>query len=182
MLITKEKVKYQTGDLIAMAKGHPIRKKIVEQIAAVDNEAMKKALTGLNEGTLWKHRYAGNAIDIFFLTTLDKADKYIEIAEKVAEGKKVAVYVQPSMQGRYCHVELVIPYADADKEVAKTLYVALMEALLAEGAFFSRPYGICNDKIFEKAPMQVKTIEKLKKMFDSKNILNPNRFYKEVAK
>lgn len=177
----EEKVNYQTADLIALAKAHPIRQKIVEQIDAADNEAMKKALTGLNEGTLWKLRYTGNAIDIFFLTTLDKADKYITLAEKVAEGQKTAVYVQPSMQGRYCHVELIIPYKEEDKEAAKELYIALMEALLAEGAFFSRPYGICNDKIFRKAPMQVKTIEKLKKMFDSRKILNPDRFYKEVA-
>lgn len=178
----EQKVEYQTRDLVALAKGHPIRQKIVDSIPAVSNLQMKKALTGLNAGKLWKLRYSGNAIDIFFLTTLDKVDKYVEVATAVAADKKMAVYVQPCMQGRNCHVELVVPYAEGEKTAAEAMYVALMEALLAEGAFFSRPYGICTDKIFEKAPMQVKTIEKLKKMFDDKHILNPNRFYEEVAK
>lgn len=178
----EEKVAYQTEDLKKIAKAHPIRKKIVDEIAAVDNDAMKKALTGLGEGTLWKHRYTGNAIDIFFLSTLDKVDTYVAVANQIAPDKKIAVYVQPCQQGRNCHVELVVPYTDEQAAEAKKLYVTLMDALLEAGAFFSRPYGICNDKIFAKAPLQVKTIGKLKQMFDSKHVLNPNRFFEEVAK
>lgn len=176
-----QKVEYQTKDLKDLAVSHPIRQKVVDKIEAVDNLRVQKILTGLNPGKLWKHRYLGNAVDIFFLTTLDKADHFAAVAQNAIQGRaKMAVYIQPTMQGRSCHLELVIPYADA--ELGKELEKTVTEALLEAGAFFSRPYGICKDQIFARAPMQVKTIEKLKKMFDQKHLFNPNRFYEEVAK
>lgn len=178
----EQKVEYQSNDLYEMARAHPIRVKMAESIPSVDNLRMKKVLTGLNDGLLWKHRYAGNALDVFFLTTLDKADHYVEVAKEAISGfGQLAVYIQPGMQGRYCHVELVVPYADADSEQALICYQKLMEALLNAGAFFSRPYGPCKKQIFDKAPMQVKTIGKLKQMFDENYVLNPNRFFEEVS-
>ena len=119
----EQKVEYQSNDLCEMARAHPIRTKMTENIPSVDNLRMKKVLTGLNEGLLWKHRYAGNALDVFFLTTLDKADRYVEIAkDAVGDFGKLAIYIQPGMQGRYCQVELIVPYAEADKEKALVCY------------------------------------------------------------
>lgn len=177
----EQKVEYQTKDMIDLAKADPIRKKVVDHIDAAKNLQMKNIVTGLNEGKLWKHRYSGNAIDLFFLTTLDQADHYVETASNVIGDKaKLAVYIQPCMQARNCHVEFIIPFAEDRRENAEKIERELMKALLAEGAFFSRPYGICKDEIFAKAPMQVKTIGKCKQMFDEKNILNQNRFFEEV--
>ena len=119
-------------------------------------------------------------MDIYFLTTLDQVDTFFRIAQKAAEDQyKIAAYVQPAMQGRNAHVEFVIPFEDSDKESAQKFYKDLMEQLLEAGAFFSRPSGICQDQIFAKAPMQVKTIGKMKQLFDDRYILNPNRFFKE---
>ena len=174
----EQKVEYQTKDLKDLAEAAPIRVKPTEQIAAAGNLQMKKIVSGHSEGKLWKHRYSGNAIDIFFLTTLDAADHFVETAKNViGDTAKLAVYIQPAMQARYCHLELVVPFAENERERARTLYAQLMEALLAEGAFFSRPYGIGKTEIFEKAPMQVETIKKCKQLFDEKDVLNPNRFF-----
>lgn len=179
----EQKVEYQTKDFKDMVCSEPVRQKALDEINAVSNIKFQKALTGLNEGKLWKHRYAGNALDIYFLTTLDQVDMFSDVVErKLGDKYRAAVYVQPSMQGRNAHVEFVIPYSDDEKDEAETLYKELMEELLNAGAFFSRPYGICQDKIFEKAPMQVKTIGKLKQLFDDKYVLNPNRFFEEVTR
>ena len=121
-------------------------------------------------------------MDLYFLTTLDQADKYVAIAEEVLGDRyKLAVYVQPAMQGRNAHVEFVIPYAEDAAEQAEADYRKLMEKLLEAGAFFSRPSGICQDQIFAKAPMQVKSIGKMKQLFDDKDVLNRNRFFKGVT-
>ena len=182
----EEKVKYQTEDLISLAAHTDgIRINLKEKIDAVSNIEFKNAVTGLSTGKYWKYRYEGHALDIYFLTTLDQADEYVNAVKEICGNDcKTAVYIQPCMQGRNAHLEFVIPYSDDNRTQAKSLYKKLMKALLAKGAFFSRPYGICEDQIFEKAPMQIRTIEKLKKMFDDRHILNPNRFYneKEVAK
>ncbi len=176
----EQKVEFNCKDLKEIARQEPVRKKVAEQIAAADNLSVKTALTGLNEGKLWKLRYTGEAIDIFFLTTLDEADGFEEIVKDILpDGRRYAAYVQPCMQGRYCHAEFVIPYAADEEDMAREWYNSLMNALLEAGAFFSRPYGVCTNQIFEKAPMQVTSIGKLKKMFDPQHILNPNRFFKE---
>ncbi|MCC8150601.1 MAG: FAD-binding oxidoreductase [Lachnospiraceae bacterium] len=177
----EQKVEFNCKDLKTIARQESVRKRAVDKIAAVDNLSVTRALTGLNEGKRWKHRYAGEAIDIFFLTTLDAADTFTELVERILpDGMKYAAYIQPCMQGRYCHVEYIVPYSEENKGRAKELYLSLMDAFLEAGAFFSRPYGVCTNQIFEKAPMQVTSIGKLKKMFDPQHILNPNRFFEEV--
>lgn len=178
----EQKVEYQTKDFKELVRSAPMRKQAADEITAVSNIKMQKLLTGLNEGELWKLRYTGNAMDLYFLTTLDQADKYVAIAEEVLGDRyKLAVYVQPAMQGRNAHVEFVIPYAEDAAEQAEADYKKLMEKLLEAGAFFSRPSGICQDQIFAKAPMQVKSIGKMKQLFDDKDVLNRNRFFKGVT-
>jgi FAD/FMN-containing dehydrogenase len=54
--------------------------------------------------------------------------------------------------------------------------------LLDAGAYFSRPYGIITDAVFEKAsPLTVDAMKRVKAIFDPNNVLNPGTLcFKEV--
>ncbi|MHA2178981.1 MAG: FAD-linked oxidase C-terminal domain-containing protein, partial [Candidatus Thorarchaeota archaeon] len=57
------------------------------------------------------------------------------------------------------------------------------QRLMDEGAFFSRPFGIITDKVFERSsPEMVQAYRNVKKIFDPNHVLNPGTLcFKEVS-
>jgi FAD/FMN-containing dehydrogenase len=44
---------------------------------------------------------------------------------------------------------------------------------MAEGAFFSRPYGDLANMVYDKAASYTMALKRTKKVFDPKNVMNP---------
>jgi hypothetical protein len=88
----------------------------------------------------------------------------------------IGTYLQPIEHNRACHLEFHFfydPGSDADKERTRIMYVDIAQALLREGALFTRPYGDLVPLVFEKAAGYAMALKRLKKVFDPNNIMNP---------
>ena len=131
----------------------------------------------------WKLNQKGACQDIFFLTTLDKSAKFIQVMQTQAEqagwsASDIGMYVQPAVQGTSCHVEFNLFYDPKNaKETAKVqdLYLAASEALINAGAFFSRPYGAIADMAYRRDAETTAALRKVKGIFDPKNIMNAGK-------
>jgi hypothetical protein len=133
--------------------------------------------------TYWKLRYKGACHDIFFLSTLSRAAEFAAVMQKAAAKYRypredIGGYIQPMVQGRGCHSEFNL-FCDetnqAELDEVKKLFADASEALLKNGAFFTRPYGTWADMVYSRYPEQVEALKKLKGIFDPHNILNPGK-------
>jgi FAD/FMN-containing dehydrogenase len=131
----------------------------------------------------WKLRYKGSCHDIFFLTPLSQASKFVDLMKSIVSryrypGDDVGCYIQPMVQGRGCHCEFNLPCDESDtKEVAEVqkLFTDASEILMKNGAFFSRPYGPWADMVYSRYAEGVAALRKLKGIFDPNHILNPGK-------
>jgi FAD/FMN-containing dehydrogenase len=125
----------------------------------------------------YKDRIAGAHRSVFFLSQMDRAEQFIALARERG-GADVAIYVQPRLHGRNCHVELVLPFDPASIEqtsAADALADELAKACSAAGGFFSRPYGAWADMAFARNPTVKPLLRETKSIFDPDRILNPGR-------
>jgi hypothetical protein len=135
------------------------------------------------KGHYWKTLYKNSTQDIFFITTMDRAQSYVDIAQGYAAGyglnlNEVGVYLQPLERGRACHLCFSLPCdldSEKDRERIKALHAELSQALCNSGAFFTRPYGPWADMVYREAATYTATLKELKKTFDPNNILNPGK-------
>jgi len=133
--------------------------------------------------TYWKTQYKNSTQDIFFITTMDRAQNYVDIAEAYAASyglniNEIGVYMQPLERGRACHLSFSLPCdltCEKDTERVKNLHLELSQALINEGAFFTRPYGPWADMVYRHTAGYAATLKELKKIFDPNNILNPGK-------
>ena len=126
------------------------------------------------EEPYWKLRCKGASQDIFFLTIYDKLPGLIDVMNNVADkagypASELGVYIQPVVQGTSCHCEFNLfydPQDNRDLERVKALYNSAVKALLAGGAFFSRPYGENARTIINRDAATVGALNKVKKILD----------------
>jgi FAD/FMN-containing dehydrogenase len=135
------------------------------------------------EEPYWKLRYKGSCHDIFFLSTLSKTPEFVNIMKKIVAGYRypeedLGGYIQPMVQGRGCHCEFNL-FCDqshpGEREEVGRLFRDASEALMKNGAFFSRPYGIWADMVYSQLGEEVSALRKLKGIFDPNNIFNPGK-------
>lgn len=146
------------------------------------NEIMKK-VRNPSEEPYWKMRYKGSFQDILFLTINDKLENLITIMKDLTAKagypvSEMGIYIQPVVQGTGCHCEFNLFY-DAANPVeynrVKNLTSNATRVLMSQGAFFSRPYGEEARLILNKDAATVSILNKLKKIFDPNNIMNPGK-------
>ncbi len=134
-------------------------------------------------GTWWKHRRGGGCQEVLFLATMDRAPRLFGLARQAAaqrglpEGQP-ALYLQPILQGRACHLELLYFYNMSEVSERREAWEAAGEAaerLAAEGAFFSRPHPPWEDIAYARCPDTVRALRRLKLIFDPDNVLNGGR-------
>lgn len=187
-VLPEERVDYLERDLaeIAQAAGVEARR----EIPGCSANKMEAILAAPSNDPYYKLRPKGAFLDIFFLTTLDKAQSFIDVMERETEKKnvpkeEVGVYLQPIQHGRTVHLEFTLYYDPEDKdETARTkkLFKDASKALSDQGAFFSRPYGPWADLAYERCPDTVKVLRKVKDMLDPDGVLNQGKLcFKEVA-
>jgi hypothetical protein len=174
-----DKLAFLEAEIGDMAKAQGV--KLLQSITGVSNTDVLNIFNSCTENP-WRLRYLGGSQDIFFITTLDKSPQFIEIFNKLAKSKQfpptnIGIYIQPLVQGCNCHCEINIYYDPSNtdlKQKARDVFLAASTALMDEGAFFSRPYGLWADEMYKRvSPAIVDSLQKVKLIFDPKNVLHP---------
>ncbi|MHB8104125.1 MAG: FAD-binding oxidoreductase [Dehalococcoidales bacterium] len=155
----------------------------VKAAGSVSANEILKTVQQPCEEPYWKLRYKGACEDVFFLTINDKLEGQIgamfdAVKKSGYPSSDVGVYVQPIVQGTGVHCEFNLfydPDSAGEAKRVKDLSAAAVKALLAQGAFFSRPYGESTGIIMNRDAASIAVLNKLKKMFDPNKIMNPGK-------
>jgi len=155
----------------------------VKAIGGVSAFEISKMVQKPSAEPYWKLRYKGASQDVLFLTINDKLEGQISVMNKMAEkagypGSDLGVYIQPIVQGTGVHCEFNLFYDPANASDAarvKDLSAMATKNLMANGAFFSRPYGENAGMIINRDAASVAVLNKLKKMFDPNRVMNPGK-------
>jgi hypothetical protein len=154
-----------------------------KSVGRISANAILKTVQKPSEEPYWKLRYKGGSQDIFFLTINDRIEDQIAAMEESADKagypvSDMGLYIQPVVQGTGCHCECTLFYDRSNSrecQRVQDLSAAATQALLAKGAFFSRPYGENAGTIFNRDAASVSVQKKFKKIFDPNNIMNPGK-------
>jgi hypothetical protein len=160
-----------------------LRIEAVKTVGTVSANEILKAVQQPSGEPYWKLRYKGACQDIFFLTIYDKLEGQIGVMNDLAEKagypvSDVGVYIQPIVQGTGYHCEFNLSYdPENPRELnrVKELSTLAIKNLMAEGAFFSRPYGESAGLILNRDAATVAVLNKFRKIFDPNNVMNPGK-------
>jgi FAD/FMN-containing dehydrogenase len=183
--LAEDRVSVQREDLRVIAAQHGL----VPQGAIGECDASRLiALVSGCEGGPWKLAGAGGSCDVFFLSTLDKAPGFIQTGRELAssiglDDGALGVYLQPQHQGVSWHVELSLAYDPADHGQAaraRQFHKNAAERLIADGAYFSRPYGVWAQPVYDRDAASREALRKVKRIFDPTGIMNPGKLCFDV--
>lgn len=179
-----ERIAYEEDALMEIASDLNFQPgKTVGGVAGLESKMIDMLRNLPTSVTYWKNRFKNSTQDIFFITTMDRASNYTDIALSYATCyglniNDIGVYMQPLERGRACHLSFSIPCDltnEKEKEDIRQLHLELSERMISEGAFFTRPYGPWADLVYRRATSYTTTLKELKKVFDPNNILNPGK-------
>lgn len=131
----------------------------------------------------WKLRPKGGSQELFFLTTLEHTPGYVSTVHSAANqhqvpASDVGVYLQPVHQGVGCHCEFILPFRrEIPAEVTRTaaLFRDASHRVFRQGAYFSRPYGIWADMVYNADAATTRATQKVKEIFDPRRVMNPGK-------
>lgn len=117
------------------------------------------------------------------MTTLDKTPEFLKTMYSMAVKLKypcsdIGVYIQPQQRGVNCHCEFSLPFNPGDEtEVVKLkrLFTEASEELLKHGAYFSRPYGIWANMVYNRDVQNTVLLKGIKQILDPNHVLNPGK-------
>ena len=180
-LFPEEKVDYQERDTRDVVQQSGLE--LLPAVSGITGDQVMSALLNPSPEPYWKLIYRGACQDIFFMTTLDKTPGFVDTVFATADALQyevsdIGIYLQPQHQGTSCHCEFNLPYDPGNKletERVSELLETCSEALIRQGAYFSRPYGIWADMVYNRDAANKQMIRTIKGIFDPNNILNPGR-------
>jgi FAD/FMN-containing dehydrogenase len=152
-------------------------------VGRVSAAEMLKAVQQPSAEPYWKLRYEGACQDIFFITTYDKLESQLSTIYELANefgypASEMGIYLQPIVQGTNCHGEFNLfydPENPSELERVEELYAEAVNALMATGAFFSRPYDKNARAIVNKDAAYVEALNRVKDIVDPKRVMNPGK-------
>jgi len=179
--LAEEKVKYQEDDIMDIAQQFGLR--LSSALPGARGREVLKALRNPCDEPYWKLRSKGGCQDIFFLTTLDRTPQFVDCIHSVSQAhdyspSEIGIYIQPVHQGVGCHCEFSLPYDPGNQiEISKIkkLFSDASEALVNERAFFSRPYSIWAEMVYNRDAQTTTVLKKIKGIFDPNNVMNPGK-------
>lgn len=187
--MANEELAYRVADAQDIAGEHGV--KLQETLGKITAQSITGLISVPSTEPYWKLRFSGGCQEVFAITTLDVTpalwSAFTSACSKAAYPiENISAYIQPTSQGTNAHFECNIFYDPASKEEvqrAKTLYLSGSEALAKSGAYFSRPYGQFSSVVLQRCSKEtLSAMQKVKRIFDPKGIMNPGRFPSKEAK
>ena len=178
--LPKERVRVHKADAAALARDCGLR--LSDALPGYADAAVTEALLGAGREPQPTARESGTAA-VFFLSTLGEAPRFLElmraaVADHGFEPADLGVYVQPQHQGVSYHVEFSLPFDEEDageRTRAASLVAEAGAALIAAGAYFSRPYGSWAGPVYDRDPVSRDALRRVKRIFDPNGIMNPGK-------
>jgi hypothetical protein len=180
-LLPEQKVDFQEKDASDILRQSDLE--LLPAISDITAEQIISVLLNPSPESYWKLAYKGACQDIFFMTTLAKTPGFVDTVFATANALQypiadIGIYLQPQHQGTSCHCEFNLPY-DPENGIETARVSELLEtsseALIRQGAYFSRPYGIWADMVYDRDARNREMIRTIKRIFDPNNILNPGK-------
>jgi FAD/FMN-containing dehydrogenase len=180
-ILPKERVEEQEKDIQDLAQQFGL--KIVPEIEGCRASDLLELILKPSTEPYWKLRYKGGSQEIFFLTTLDKTPGFVTTMYSAAKEHQypiadIGVYLQPAHQGVGCHCEFLLPFdRENQAEVLRTesLFRDASHSLFMQNAYFSRPYGIWADMVYNADARTMIVTKKMKEIFDPNHVMNPGK-------
>jgi FAD/FMN-containing dehydrogenase len=180
-LFPEEKVDFQEKDTREIVQQFGLE--LLPAVSGIGGGQVMSTILNPSPVPYWKLTYKGACQDIFFMTTLDKIPEFVNTVFAAANALRypvsdIGIYVQPQHQGTSCHCEFNLPYNSKNKietDRVRELLETCSEALIKQGAYFSRPYGIWADMVYNRDARNKEMIKTVKGIFDPNNILNPGK-------
>jgi FAD/FMN-containing dehydrogenase len=180
-ILAREKVRAREADVREMAEKHGLE--MVSAVPGCKGQRMQELLLGPSAEPYWKLRPKGHSEELFFLTTLGRTPGFIATMHALAEKHRfpasdIGVYLQPAHQGVCCHCEFLLPFdpgSAGETRKARELFEEASLYFFVQGAFFSRPYGRWADMVYNADAMNMVATQKVKKVFDPNNVMNPGK-------
>jgi hypothetical protein len=131
----------------------------------------------------WKLRAKGACQDIAFISNFQNVEVLIDVMYSAANQvgypvPEIGTYIQPLVQGANYHVEFNLFYDPDNRSEAnlvRDLTNGIVDPLITNGAFFSRPYGETARYILNKDAATVEALKRVKTIFDPDNMMNPGK-------
>jgi len=182
--LPEEKVAYEENDLMDISQRFGIDP--LNSLPGITNagELMSQLLRQpWKKEAYFKERFKGRCADIFFYTTLDRVPEFTKtVCEQATNygysAREVGIYVQPIERARACYVEYNFPWnpqVPKDQERIIKLHREISMHLLNLGAFFTRPYGVWSEMVYNRNATFTMTLKNLKEVFDPNHIMNPGK-------
>ena len=159
--------------------------KATEKLKILDGSFLEKLQQPWKERNCFRHRLGGRDLSLFFITNLNKAADCAMVFTGLVEkygftADDVGIYIQPLEYGRACHVEFsIVCGPDSHEETfrMKDLAKESVKLTAGQGGFFSRLYPPWGEWVAREYDSQKEPVDKLKKVFDPRNIMNPGVRY-----
>jgi FAD/FMN-containing dehydrogenase len=179
-VLPEKRAEARTKDLAAFAQSCGLE--LLTGLSKLSEEVIKKEIVTPSEGN-WKDTYKGSSQDIFFTTTLDRAELFIKRMCEVANDlgypvNDIGIYLQPQHLGSSYHVEFTLPYdpdSSRERELARKVYERASVEMLKLDAYYSRPYGLWARLQLSKDAQSYMALSKIKGIFDPNGIMNPGK-------
>jgi FAD/FMN-containing dehydrogenase len=186
--LPEERLDYMEQDLAEIAQEFKVTP--LSNLKGVAADQMVDLVSRPSVEPYWKFRKKGACRDVFFLSTLDRASKFLEAMDGLCREfgwarENLGAYIQPIRHGTGCHLEFNLMYDPNRPEDAgrlPALFERASRACLDLGGFFSRPYGLWSELAYAQCPDTVRALKKIKNIFDPRGVMNPGRlcFEKEA--
>jgi hypothetical protein len=180
-ILAGEKIIAQENDIQDTARQFEL--KLMSEIRGCHSAELLEILLKPSREPYWKLRYKGGSQEIFFLTTLDRTPGYVDTMFTAANrhqypAEDIGIYLQPVHQGAGCHCEFILPFCRTNGHETDRLQDLFSNATLSlfrQGAYFSRPYGMWADMVYNADAGTLMAMRKVKDIFDPNHVMNPGK-------